>query len=256
MKLVIACVLVLGACKKAEKAPESSPVPSVARQDAMAVGDAGQATAAAPQPCPTAAALKEATAKALAVKAEAVSEVTCNAIATPKQLWAIDAIKTSPSGNDEGALLLLDARDGSLVSKDSTGESDRGLAKATIEVADLDGDGAEELLRSATAGANGFASETLHVLAARGDKLVEVGKLPVRSENTGAVSIGMAKPKEHYECQSTRKVIAGPTGKKLIEIVADKRKGKPPADECPPVGRHVYSFNGKAVVETKDAAKP
>jgi hypothetical protein len=254
MKLVIALPLVLTACKQ-EHEVASRPPPAPSAPAAAAAVDAMQITAA-PQPCPTGTALKEALAKALAIKADDVTEITCNEVAAPRQLWAIDAI-TAPAaqrldkavGEFQGTLALLDVKDGSLVSKQSTGESDRGLAKATITVADLDGDGAQELLRSATVGANGFANETLFVFAVRGDKLVEVGKLPVRSENTGAVAIKMAKPKEHYECQSAMKVIDGAKGKHQIEIVADKRKGKPPAAECPPVGRHVYAFDGKAIAE-------
>jgi hypothetical protein len=255
MKLVIAFALplVLPACKKDAEHEQAQPQPSAiaVAGDGGAAVDATQITAAVPQPCPTGSALKDALAKALSVKADEITELSCNELAASRKLWAIDAITAGASGMFVGTLALLDAKDGSLVFKQSTGESDRGLAKATITVADLDGDGTQELLRSATVGANGFANETLFVLAVRSDKLVEVGKLPVRSENTGAVAIKMAKPKEHYECQSAMKVIDGAAGKKQIEIVADKRKGKPPAAECPPVGRHVYAFDGKAIAETK-----
>jgi len=248
MKLVIAFVVVVTACKQDDK-PQPAPVPSRSAPAAAATADAAQAAAAAPQPCPTGPALKDALAKALAIEADDITEISCNEIATPKQLWAIDAI-TAP-GMYVGTLALLDARDGNLVSKQSTGESDRGLAKATITIADLDGDGVQELLRSATVGANGFANETLYVFAVRSDKLVEVGKLPVRSENTGAVAIKMAKPKEHYECQSAMKVIDGAPGKKQIEIVGEKYTGKPPGAECPPIGRRSYAFDGKVLKPAK-----
>ena len=243
MKLALAFVPLAVACKQQDKAPTSAPAP------ATAAAPADAATVAAPQPCPAGQALKDTIAKALSVDDKVVTEVSCNEVAAPRKLWAIDVI-TMP-GMFEGTLALLDARDGSLVFKEHTGESDRGLAKAAIIVADLDGNGADELLRSATSGANGFANETVYVFAVRGDKLVEVGKLPVRSENTGAVAIKMAKPKEHYECQSTLEVIAGSAGKKLIEIVGAKRVGKPPAAECPPVGRRVYAFDGKVLKPAK-----
>jgi hypothetical protein len=248
MKLVLAFVLVVAACKQQDKAPTPAPAPSTAAPADAAPADA----VAAPQPCPTDQALKDAIAKALSIKADTVTEVSCNELAAPRKLWAVDVI-TMP-GMFQGTLALLDARDGALLFKENTGESDRGLAKAAIIVADLDGNGTDELLRSATSGANGFANETLYVLALRGDKLAEITKLPVRSENTGAVAIKMAKDKDHYECQSTVKVIDGPPGKKptkLIEIVGAKRKGKVPAAECPPVGRRTYAFDGKVLKPAK-----
>jgi hypothetical protein len=251
MKWVLAAAVVLVACKKDTPAPPpakaSVPAPAPGSAASEQVHEAQ--TAVVPQPCPAGPALKDAVAKALGAKADEITEVVCNAMSTPRKLWAVDAILMTDIYR--GTLALLDARDGKLVSKEMTGESDGGLAMPTDTVADLDGDGADELLRSATVGGGGFASEAVHVYAVRGDKLVEVGKLPVRSENTGAVAIGEAKQKDHYECQSTTKVIAGATGKKLIEIVGAKRKGKPPGEDCPPVGRRVYAFDGKTISEAK-----
>lgn len=256
MRLVLAFVAVVAACKKADKAPPPSPPSASAPADAtITESGSAAATVAAPAPCPTGNALKEAAAKALgAAKPDDVGDATCNDIKTPQPMWAIDA-NVFTGELFKGSLALVDARDQHVVINESTGESDQGLAKATITVADLDGNGVDEILRSATVGGHGFANETLHVLAVRDKKLVEVGKLPVRSENTGAVAIGEVKQKEHYECQSTMKVIKSAAGAALIEIVGDKRKGKPPVEECPPVGRHVYRFDGKTVSETKDAAK-
>jgi len=249
MKLVIAFVVAAAACKQDKQdAPAPTPAPATASSDAAAAAPAPTT----PQPCPTGQALKDTIAKALSIKADIVTEVSCNELSAPRKLWAVDVI-TMP-GLFEGTLALLDARDGALVFKENSGESDRGLAKAAIIVADLDGNGTDELLRSATSGANGFANETLYVFALRGDKLAEVGKLPVRSENTGAVAVKMAKEKDHYECQSTLNVIDGAPGKKptkLIEIVGAKRKGKVPAADCPPVGRRVYGFDGKLLKPAK-----
>jgi hypothetical protein len=251
MRLALACLLVACACKQDDRSASTPPpaAPETPAHTALPAADAG-VPLGPPRPCPTGPALKDAIAAALHAKADEITDASCNEVTAPRKLWVIDAIRDA--NQFESTLALLDARDGGLVYKENTGQSDRGLAKATITVVDLDGDGVDEVLRSATVGANGFAQETLHVLAVRGDKLVEIWKLAVRSENTGAVTIGMAKPKDHYECQSTTKVIAGPPPKKRIEIVGDKRKGKPPAVECPAVGRHVYAFDGKAVTEVRD----
>jgi len=226
------------ACKKDEPPPPPAP----------AVAPAVTAPPAAPaKPCPAGTALAQAAASARSIKPADVTEVSCNDVTEGgRKLWAIDMIAMTPDSGFEGTLALVDARDGKLVWKDKTGERAEGLPKADVEAADLDGDGSDELLRSATVGGNGYAHETLYVLAWRGDKLVEVGALPVRSENTGAVAIGAVKQKDHYECQSEHKV-----ADKRIVIVAAKRKGKPPAAECPPEGTHLYAFDGKTVTEAK-----
>ncbi|HEX5063804.1 MAG TPA: hypothetical protein VFV99_30705 [Kofleriaceae bacterium] len=259
MRVLLAFVALLAGCKKEDKAAPAPSSPEVAPQPVtVAVADAAPpAEPARPAgdpargtPCPTGSALREAVAKAFGIAKPEDVDTTCNEMRTPQPVWAIDA-NAFTGDLFEGSLALLDTHDQHIITKLSTGDSDQGLAKATITVADLDGDGIDELMRSATVGGHGFANETLHILIVRDNKLVEVGKLPVRSENTGAVAIGEVKSKEHYECQSTMKVIKGASGKQLIEIVGDKRKGKPPVEECPPVGRHVYAFDGKAVTETK-----
>lgn len=248
MRKLIA-IAVVTACKK-EPAPAPPPPPAPAL--APAVAPAPPPLPA--KPCPTGDALKAAAAAARGgtTKATEVTEVSCNDItAAARKLWVLDFITADVNGF-EGTLALVDARDGKTIWKTKTGEADGGLAKATIEIADLDGDGSDEVLRSATVGGNGYAKEALHVLAVRGDELVEVGSLPVRSENTGAVAMGWEKQKNHYECQSAHQIVDGTKSKtKLITLTGEKRRGKPPGDECPLEGRHSYSFDGKSVAEAK-----
>ena len=93
MKLVIAFVVVLAACKKDDNKPQ--PAPARSAPAAAATADAAQATTATPQPCPTGPVLKDALAKALAINAGDITEISCNEITTPKQLWAVDAISAS-----------------------------------------------------------------------------------------------------------------------------------------------------------------
>ena len=237
------------ACKQPAK---PAPDPTQPAGSAAPVATPPIHGAASPQPaartvvpCPTGDALTALARKVFAVPAgEHELEAQCATFfAGGKPLWIVDGAFQAELVELRTALV---AAGGDQVLGIKTGASDEFPLADSYEVADLDGDGSDELLVKNTEGGHGHAYDVLHIHTWRDGKLAEVGTLALRYENTGAVSLGDEKKQKW--CQAERKLVAGPAGTRRIDLVG-KRKGIRDEDGCPLPGHHVYSFDGRSITE-------
>ncbi len=209
---------------------------------------------AAATPCPSGDAL---TAAALAAwnKTAGTVEAQCAAMwVDGRSIWLVAGWWMPPEGGDpeegigswtglltaDGHALWSDGQDGL-----PSGAMDRG-GTDQYKAVDLDGDGNDEVIYEVAYDHGGYAQSSLVAAAIRDDKLLAGKELPLSYDNSAAD----VDPQDAVTCQATYEVIDGPNGTRRVAITGEHQTGNG-GDSCAPTGRHVYQWNGEALVEVQ-----
>lgn len=141
----------------------------------------------------------------------------------------------------------LVTRDGKVVaSMPTVDDMERQLEHAwSYKVLDLDGDGIDEILATDAFEHNALAaSTTVHVLAVRGAKVVEIGSIGIESSGTMWPTC-------------TGKLVEEKAGKGVrLVLVADKVTKQEWIGQCPTEGKHPHAIVGGKLVEVDAAGLP
>lgn len=106
-----------------------------------------------------------------------------------------------------------------------------------VRIADLDGDGVDELLVT--------ASYTGHERFHRQTLFVHSPTLALEGREDG-IELARSSPYDGWDCASTWKLVPGPHGTQLLEV-AGTCTGSAPNDY--PTGRHIYTVRHGEIVE-------
>lgn len=235
-RLLLASLLA-AACSKAEK--PSPPPPAVPPKPAVVVQTAPVTRAVVP--CPTTD-LRQQAAASFGVRADQLGDTSCVA------LWSHDTtiwlLQVQVPDADQVLTTYAATRTPATAKPLWKSDAFADIEVRRYEVADLDGDGNDELLEYDTVGGDGVAIETLTVYTMSNGTPARADALPFRYDNTGAVAIGAEKTAN--VCRAEAKLVD--SGKsKLLEVHALRRRGHPDATACPKTA--TYAFDGKDLVE-------
>lgn len=192
--------------------------------------------------CPKAAELAAIGAGLLTTSGKLLAPATCRPAQHERALWVIH-VSQRGTDVDEHVIALVDPTTKTTVAKERLD-----FPATRSWVADLDGDGLDEVIDEVYSEEHQEGMTSLVVYKLAGEPLEERSRLV-----TGATDVippdGRPVP---IECSSTVKWIPVPDGMRLE--LQSKTSAQPPA-YCPFQGRHLYDWNGADFIERIETAR-